>query len=110
MSPGFIINYCSVKELTPLQSTEYDSFTIILILTSQKTSKGKLRKIQFLNLKRCKKKCWCYETMGQQCRQPKPIKKNIHTLTLIDMGIMMEQSSSNRRGITNSSYHGPSSG
>lgn len=48
--------------------------------------------------------------MGQQCRQPKPIKKNIHILTLIDMGIMMEQSSSNRRGITNSSYHGPSSG
>lgn len=47
--------------------------------------------------------------MGQQCRQPKIIKK-IFTLTLIDMGIMMEQSSSNRRGITNSSYHGPSSG
>lgn len=33
-----------------------------------------------------------------------------HKLTLIDMGIMMEHSSSNRRGITNSSYHGPSSG
>ena len=31
-------------------------------------------------------------------------------LTLIDMGIMMEQRSSKRRGIINSSNHGPSSG
>lgn len=30
--------------------------------------------------------------------------------TLIEIGIMIEQRSSNRRGITKSSYHGPSSG
>jgi len=31
-----------------------------------------------------------------------------HWLTLIEMGIMMEQRSSNRKGITNNSYQGPS--
>lgn len=36
--------------------------------------------------------------------------KDISPHTFIEMGIMMEQRSSNRRGMTSNSYHGPSFG
>lgn len=87
MNAGFIIYYYSVEDSTLLQSTGYDS------------SKPKdIKAVHRL------------KPQDNNVHNLKLSKENLHKLTLIDIGIMMEQSSSKRRGITNSSYQGPSSG